>query len=134
FLRGVLDDSRPDPGSAGHSRWRLDRALQALGAERGGPESVEPELADLAASPLAPEVERALRRRAGDVPKETARRLHSQVLKPLQRRARQAGLGGDEKLGGGRRWTWPTAGELAAALLAAAALWLALPLVGPLAS
>jgi hypothetical protein len=130
FLLGVLDDSRPDQGSAGHERWRLDRALQALGTRGKDEESAEAELAELAASPLAPEVERALKRRARTLPGKAAERLHARVLHPLNRRAREAGLAAGEEGGGGRRWTWPTPGELAAALVGAAVLWLALPFFG----
>ena len=130
FLVDVLDDSRPEPGSAGYERWRLDRALQALGAER---EEAEDELADLAASPLAPEVERALRKRAGTLPTKTAQPLIARVLRPLGRRAREAGLAVAADRMGVRRWTWPTLGELAAALAGATVLWFGLPFVGALA-
>jgi hypothetical protein len=124
FLLKVLDDSQPPPGSAGHERWRLDRALQQLPL---APEKAEAGLAELAAGPLGGEVERALR----PLPHGTARLLKSKVLRPLRRRATREGFLREPAASGtGRRWTWPTPAELAAALIAAAVIWGAVPWLG----
>jgi uncharacterized protein with von Willebrand factor type A (vWA) domain len=114
LLLEVLDDSCPQPGSVAHERWRLDRAMQQVHL---APEKAVAELAELAAGPLGGEVERALR----PLPRETSRRLESKVLRPLRRRATREGfLSALAESGSGRRWTWPTAGEIAATLAAAA--------------
>jgi hypothetical protein len=124
FLLSVLDDSRPLPGSVGHERWRLDRALQQVAL---APQAAAADLASLAAGPLAGEVERALR----PLPRETTLRLRSKVLRPLRRRATREGLLGEPAAKGfGLRWTWPTAGEIAAALLVAVLTWGAVPWFG----
>ncbi|MFY9826750.1 MAG: hypothetical protein WAM82_35680, partial [Thermoanaerobaculia bacterium] len=87
------------------------------------------DLAELAAGPLAGEVERALR----PLRRETLRPLKAKVLRPLRRRATREGFLGEPEAGGtGRRWTWPTVAELAAALIAAAVVWEAAPRLGRL--
>lgn len=70
FLLELLAAAEPAKGSAGHLRWRRDRALLMAGVpERGG--EARGELADLAAGPLGdavPSGPRRLEKMAGDPP------------------------------------------------------------------
>ena len=116
YLLQVLEDSRPPEGSAGYERWRLDRALQAIYIDEAW---AREEFTKLAQGSLGLEVERTLvnllRRDHGLLGWGTRRRLRSQILAPLKRRARREGLTAASK--SSSFWIRPSAGETLAGLL-----------------
>ena len=127
FLAGLLASSEPQPGTAAHERWRLDRALQEIRVP-GREETAAQELQDLAQGPLAGEVvasvERLAARRPGPetpIPASGALYLKRKVLRPA---LVQAGRPGE-----GRIWrpTWPDLTEIAAALVCLGLLGFLLP-------
>lgn len=128
FLWEVLETSRPPERSAGHERWRLDRALQALyipGLEK----LAVSELRDLAQGPMALEVEHVLEplAAAGGVPEPIRQPLQG-VLREAGRRAIRKGLfARKSELRTLLRRSLPTVGEVAAAVAVLGVLFLALP-------
>lgn len=117
FLADLLAKSEPQPGTAAHERWRLDRALQEIRLP-GREEPATRELAELAQGPLAAEVVGTVERWTGKRENPLRKRVLRQAFSP-------AGHGGEER--SGWRWTWPDLTEIAAALVCLGLLGAVLP-------
>lgn len=88
-ILAVLDRARPELGSRGALRWRLDRALQAVHLPDGREAALE-ELEGLAAGPLAVEVEDALTRLCEEAEGATRRAVGPTAAQLHRRSAREA--------------------------------------------
>jgi hypothetical protein len=117
FLADLLAKSEPQPGTAAHERWRLDRALQEIRLP-GREEPATRDLAELAQGPLAAEVVSTVERWTGKRESPFRKRVLRQAFT-------QAGHGGEER--SGWRWTWPDLTEIAAALVCLGLLGAVLP-------
>ena len=107
FLADLLAASQPEPGSAAHARWLLDRAIHEIQVPARRERGLR-QLQDLAAGPLAIEVEQAV----GRLPDRQPR----QLLKAIRKQAIEEGLA--VVAGQGRwRWRWPDGFEWSLALL-----------------
>lgn len=132
LLAEELGNSRAPQRSAAGYRLRLDHVMQEIRLPERQPAALR-ELAVLAESPLAAEVESAIDRLlsresepGSPLSPGTLRQL-AKILQSIRRRASREGL---VVRADARRWTWPKWGELTAAVLCALTLLGLSPLMG----
>jgi hypothetical protein len=132
FLAEVLAASRPreEDGTA-FDRWRVDHALQLLGA--GQREQAVGELSGAAerAAPLVADAVDTLGPLTPALRESVRPQLQRSVAAPLEARALRAGWAAAARWGG-RAWTRPKAVELLSVVVVAAAFVAVAPGLGPL--
>ncbi len=124
FLANLLAASEPEPGTAAHDRWRLDRALQEIRVP-GREKRALAELVELAGGTLAGQASDAVEELTARAGGSMARELRRTVLGPIRRRASRS------PLGGWRRVPPPDWAASGAALLTALLAALVLPALSP---